>query len=200
MILLACAVQAELAFWQPREGVEMLVMGVGPVEAAAAVSDALARREYRLVVNAGLAGAFDDAANIGDGVIVAEDTMELALEDGATIALPRGERVADRAQSDPTLVAHLATAGFPALRGITVARVTSTEATAQRLAALGAQVETMEGFAALRAAQRARVPAIEIRGISNRCGSRERSGWDFGGGIVGLKRVANALFDAALVE
>jgi futalosine hydrolase len=53
----------------------------------------------------------------------------------------------------------------------------------------------MEGFGALRAAQRAGVPAIEVRGISNRCGARESSGWDFGAGIAGLARVSNALFE-----
>ena len=76
MILLACAVEEEIAFWQPRAGVETLVMGVGPVEAASAIAAALAARRYGLVVNAGLGGAFDGAAQIGDGVVVAEDAME----------------------------------------------------------------------------------------------------------------------------
>ena len=53
----------------------------------------------------------------------------------------------------------------------------------------------MEGFAALRAAQRAGVPAIELRGISNRCGDREASGWDFAAGLAGLQRVLGALFE-----
>ena len=42
MILLAAAVEAELAFWRPRSGVEALAMGVGPVEAASALATALA--------------------------------------------------------------------------------------------------------------------------------------------------------------
>ena len=53
----------------------------------------------------------------------------------------------------------------------------------------------MEGFAALRAAERLRVPAIEVRGISNRCGERESSGWDLDAGIRGLQRIARALFE-----
>jgi nucleoside phosphorylase len=52
----------------------------------------------------------------------------------------------------------------------------------------------MEGFAVLRAAERAGVPAIELRGISNRCGNRETSGWDFAAGATGLRRVLDALF------
>ena len=195
MILLACAVEDELALWKPREDVSALVTGVGPVEASAAIATALAHRPYRLVVNAGIAGAFDGAAAIGDGVVVADDRMELALESGAPLALPRGSTLADSAHSDPRLVALLAEKGFAALRGVTVSRVTSTDATARRLARDGAQVESMEGFAALRAAARAGVAAIEVRGISNRCGDREKSGWNFAAGISGLQRLLAALFE-----
>lgn len=195
MILLACAVDAELAFWRPRDDVTTLAMGVGPVEAAGALAAELARREYRLVVNAGLGGALDGAAEIGDGVVIAEDAIELDLETGHPIALPRGERVVDRARSDPKLADGLRERGFAVLRGITVARVTSSAATAQRLSALGVQIESMEGFAALRTAERAGVPAIEIRGVSNRCGPRESSGWSFAAGIAGLQRILDALFE-----
>ena len=85
--------------------------------------------------------------------------------------------------------------GFSALRGVTVARVTSTEATADRLAGSGAQVESMEGFAALRAAELADVAAVELRGISNRCGGRESSGWNFEAGMAGLQRAPAALVE-----
>jgi futalosine hydrolase len=197
MILLVSAVDAELAFWRPREGVTALATGVGPVEASCALAAALQRHSYELVVNAGLAGAFDGAAAIGDGVVVADDAIELRLENGTPLALPRGERVVEKAHSDPALVDRLRGQGFAAVHGITVSRVTSTDETARRLAnELGAQVESMEGFAALRAAQRSGVPAIELRGISNRCGARESSGWNFAAGIAGLARIVNALFDS----
>ncbi|HEY4433294.1 MAG TPA: futalosine hydrolase [Candidatus Cybelea sp.] len=196
MILLCCAVEAELAFWRPRDGVDRLVSGVGPVEAASAVSTALATGRYSLVVNAGIAGAFDGAAAVGDGVVVSEERMELRLESGEAFSLPRGECPVESARSDASLVTRLQAAGFAALRGITVSRVTSSEATAQRLAqTLGAQVESMEGFAVLRAAQRAGVAAIEVRGISNRCGARERSGWNFAAGVAGLQNVTAAMLE-----
>lgn len=196
MILLACAVSKELEFWRERDGVERLVMGLGPVEAAASVAEALSRQTYELVVNAGIAGAFDGAARIGDGIVVREERVELNLENGEAIGLPRGERVVESALSESSLVAALGAKGFPVVRGITVSRVTSTEETARRLAeSYGAQVESMEGFAVLRAAQRAGVAAIEVRGISNRCGARERSDWDFAAGMTGLERVTRALFD-----
>jgi futalosine hydrolase len=195
VILLCCAVGAELGFWKERDGVDKLTLGVGPVEAAAAVATALANRDYSLVVNAGLGGAFSGAAQIGDGVIVGEDTMDLGLETGEPISLPPGERVVDHSRSDVTTVQKLRARGFAVLNGVTVSSVTATDETASRLAGRGAQVESMEGFAVLRAAERAGVRAIEVRGISNRCGVRERSGWDFAAGAAGLERVVRALFD-----
>ncbi|HEX3458235.1 MAG TPA: hypothetical protein VHR97_09815, partial [Candidatus Baltobacteraceae bacterium] len=67
--------------------------------------------------------------------------------------------------------------------------------TARRLAGCGAQVESMEGFAALRAAELAGIAAIELRGISNRCGGRESSGWNFEAGMIGLQRALAALLE-----
>jgi futalosine hydrolase len=53
----------------------------------------------------------------------------------------------------------------------------------------------MEGFAALRAAEIAGIPAIELRGISNRCGARDSSQWNFAAGLAGLQRITDALFE-----
>jgi len=195
VIVLCCAVEKELSFWQPREDVETLITGVGPVEAAAAVAAAIGARRYTLVVSAGLGGAFDGAAQIGDGVVVADDRMEIDLENGEPIRLPQGAHTVERASSDAALVAAMQERGFAALRGITVSRVTSSEATAQRLAVAGAQIESMEGFAVLRASERAGITAIEVRGISNRCGARESSRWSFETGIMGLRHVVTALFE-----
>lgn len=193
MILVVCAVAKELEFLAPRAGVEILVTGVGPVEAAANVSRALAQGRYELVVNAGIAGVFEGCANVGDGVVVVDERVELDLENGEQISLPGGLTVADRASSSLDLSDRLVELGFPALRGITVTRVTATESTARRLSAGGAQVESMEGFAVLRAADIAGVPAIELRGISNRAGDRSCSEWDFSAGVTGLQRILDAL-------
>jgi futalosine hydrolase len=193
MILIVCAVAKELAFLTPQPHVEVLVVGVGPVEAAAQVSRALALGRYDLVINAGIAGAIPGCAEVGDGVVVADEIFELDLETGHPIALPDGLHVHDSVASDLALTDRIVELGFRALRGATVGRVTATDETAGRLAALGAQVESMEGFAVLRAAEIAGVRAVEIRGISNRVGDRAKSGWNFSAGVEGLERIMNAL-------
>ncbi|HEY3676754.1 MAG TPA: hypothetical protein VGK84_12275 [Candidatus Tumulicola sp.] len=198
--MLTCAVDRELSWWTAVADVDVLVSGVGPVEAACAVAQATLAKHYDLVVDAGVAGAIADSAAIGDGVVVVDDRLQLGLEDGRPLALPPGSSIDDRAESDRRWVATLQSLGFTALRGVTVCRVTSTDATAQRLAQDGFQVETMEGFAVLRACNRGGIPAIQIRGISNRVGARENSGWNFQAGLDGLARIATALFERIAAE
>ncbi|HUA08462.1 MAG TPA: futalosine hydrolase [Candidatus Acidoferrales bacterium] len=195
MILLVCAVAQELDWLGPRAGVETLVSGIGPVDTASRVTRALAAKSYDMVVNAGIAGAFDGVAHVGDGVVVGEEIYELQQETGAPLALPPNNLVFDRARSDSQLIEAITSLGFPLVRGVTVSTVTATDATAKRLHARGAEIESMEGFAVLRAAQIANVPAIEVRGISNIVGDREKSGWDLDAGIQGLRRVLNATLD-----
>jgi futalosine hydrolase len=195
VILLVCAVPAELAWLDERAGVETLVAGIGPVEAAARVARALARRPYDVVLDAGIAGAFRGTFSVGDGVVVFEERIEIDRENGEAILAAEGSHIEDRARADAALVDAIAALGFPQARGITVARATCTEATARRLRAVGAQIESMEGFAVLRAAEIAGVPAIELRGISNYAGDRDASEWDIAAGLGGLRRIVNATLD-----
>ena len=196
MILLVCAVARELSWLEVPEGFKLLVAGVGPVEAAINVTRALMQEQYTTVVNAGIAGALPGVANVGESVVVRDEFMELDIETGEPIALPDRMRVPDTARSDRNLVAAVTRLGFKPVRGVTVSRVTASDATGHRLSALGAQVETMEGFAVLRAAEALGVPAIEVRGISNIVGARERSRWSFSSGVEGLKPVLTATIDA----
>lgn len=195
MILLVCAVAKELDWINSRAGVEVLVAGVGPVDAAARVAHAIAHTSYDVVINAGIAGAFAGSAKVGDGIVVGEEFMELNLETGEKISLPDGNIIVDRVPADGQFAEMISSLGFPMLRGVTVSRVTSTDATAERLKARGAEVESMEGFAVLRAAQLAGIPAIEVRGISNYVGDRSHSEWNFEAGLLGLRRVLNSTLD-----
>ena len=196
MILVVCALARELAEFSGRNDVDVLATGVGPVEAAIATARRLAERRYDAVVSAGIGGAMRGSALVGDAVAIGDETLAaLGREDGVPVSLPDGSRLVETVAADPGLLARVVASDLPLLRGLTVSEITSSDARAHALAArYGTDVESMEGFAVLRAAKLAGVPAIEVRGVSNFVGARERSEWDFD---AGARAAADAL-DAVL--
>ncbi len=153
MTLLVAATERELC------GLEGLVCGIGPVEAAAATAHALAQVRPNAVLHVGIAG--------GRGIAPA--TLVLGSEavycDATWEAIPR------RAVPDPGLLeaARAALPGAPVLAIGTSARVGGTPPELS--------VEAMEGFAVLRAAALAGVPAVEVRAVSNEVAEPDRSRW-----------------------
>ena len=190
MILVVCALPAELRFFTPPADVRIFACGVGPVEAAIGVARELGVAPYTALINAGIGGIYRDIARVGDARLVTADALaDFGLEGGGALALPEGTLV-ERASANATLVEHLARIA-PHATGVTVAAVTTTDATALRLRArYGHDVETMEGFSVFRAAEVAGVPAIGVRGISNYIGDRAASGWDF---VAGARAAAATL-------
>lgn len=199
MILVVCAVPQELRHWKPRAHVELLATGIGPVEAAASVAQRLATSKPECVINAGIAGGFMGRAKLGDAFAIENDYFaELGLEGGApSPAMPGGARLVVQADSDPSLLETARTIGARIGNAITVATITGTQLRAEDLAArFEAEVEAMEGFAVLRCAAIAGVPAIELRGISNVVGPRETGGWDFDAGARAVCTLLDRFLDA----
>jgi futalosine hydrolase len=197
-VLLVCALESELRYFRRRGDVELLICGVGPVEAAAATARTLATTRYEAVINAGIAGAFPGRARVGDAVLVATEWLaELGLEGGGEFTLPDGAGLVERADADGSLLERCAGLPYRVGSGITVASVTATAATGERLASrYGADVESMEGFSVLRAAGLSGIPALEVRGISNYVGDRAQRAWDFSAGA----RAAAAALEAVLAR
>jgi len=151
-MLLVAATALELS---ALDGLETFVCGVGPVEAAVATARRLAAEPLPThVVNVGIAGA--RKLEPGTLVLGSEAVYVDLTGQSATVAL------VDRVLPDEQLLGS-------ARRALPDARVLPI-GTAARVggAAAESDVEAMEGFAVLRAAQEAGVPAIELRAVSNR--------------------------------
>ena len=174
-ILIVAATDAELC------GLAGLVCGVGPVEAAAATASALAAKRVDAILHIGIAGARRDSGiAVGDIVV----GREARYEDLVTT-----RRLApDAVHADERLVAaaceHL---GMPAVVIGTTARV----------AGGICPVEAMEGFAVLRAAELAGVPAVEVRAISNHV-EDERSAWRMDVALEALGRAVPGVSAAVM--
>jgi len=197
MILVICAVLEELdGFTQP--GVDVVAVGVGPVESALGTCAALAAKRYALAINAGIAGGFAGRAPIGSAVAVtSERYVELGREDGGAIDLPPGLRLETTCESDPGLLDRYR-ARKPEVvwgSGLTSATITTSAARAARLARLfDPTAESMEGFAVLRAAAFAGIAAIELRGISNIVADPIGQ-WDFRAGSAAAIRALGDFLD-----
>jgi futalosine hydrolase len=141
---------------------------------------------------------------VGDVVVCSrEDFADLGLEDGSAFPLPGGLELVRSVEADAALLRPFLAGLIPVIvgRGVTSATVTSTTARALALAyRFRSDVESMEGFAVLRAAQVAGVPAIEIRGVSNLVGERASNEWDFRAGAAAAVATTDALLDVLISE
>ena len=156
--------------------------GVGPVNAAHAVTLFLARTGAKAVVACGVGGAYPSSH----------------LQAGDVVCAAR-ECYGDLGAASPSGFLDMKALGFPVVEGpepifndipmqlfpverrvpfVTVSTCTGTEAAARLIEArTGGAVESMEGAAIAHVAYMHGVPAGEVRGISNIVTDRDTSAW-----------------------
>jgi nucleoside phosphorylase len=169
VILVVAATERELAGAQRAQS---LACGIGPVEAAASTSRALADKHPTALLHVGIAGA--RGLTVPQLVIGSEAVYEDAADGGL---------VPVRVRPDPSLVEA-------ARRALPEALVQPIGTSARVGGTHGCQVEAMEGFAVLSAARLAGVPAVEVRAVSNEIDEPDRTRWRFDDAL--------AVLDAAL--
>ncbi len=165
MILVVAATERELA---GAAGAATLACGIGPVEAAAASARALAELRPDALLHVGIAGA--RGIPVPQLVIGSEAVYEDALVGGL---------VPERERPDPRLV-------DAAQRALPEARVLPIGTSARVGGTSSCEVEAMEGFAVLRAARLAGVPAVEVRAVSNEIDEVDRGRWRFDEALAAL--------------
>ncbi len=147
------------------QGWRTLRCGVGPVDAAAATAAAIAHDRPAAVVHVGIAGCRRGRGLVPPALVIGTEARYHDLGVPATLA--------PNVVLAPAMLVEAAARALPgaSLRAIgTSARVGGTTDT---------DVEAMEGFAVLRAAQQAGVLAVEVRAISNEIEEGDRRRWQF---------------------
>jgi nucleoside phosphorylase len=145
-----------------------LVCGVGPVEAAAATAAEIARERPDAILHVGIAGGRRRCGvPLGSMVIGAESHY---CDIGVSADWAPGSV---GASAILVAAAQRVLPSAPVMPIGTSARIGGTSSDA------GVNVEAMEGFGVLRAAAIARIPAIEIRAISNEIEEDDRARWQF---------------------
>lgn len=178
-VLVVAATARELA-----EGLSVptLVCGVGPIDAAARVAATLADYRPSAILHVGIAGA-RRAAGLGPAALVVGTAARYT-----DLRVP-AKFAPNECLPDPALFAAV-TAALPTALTLPIA-------TAAKVgASVGCDVEAMEGFAVLRAAALAGVPAIEVRAISNEIEEDDRSRWHFDHAFAAITAATPRLVEA----
>jgi futalosine hydrolase len=156
--------------------------GVGPVNAAHAVTMAIAEHKPDGIVVCGIGGAYPNSGlRIGDVACAQVECYgDLGAESPAGFVDMKALGFAV-VQGPPPLYNDLPMQIFPSARRVkfvTVATCTGTDASARAIEArTGGAVENMEGAAIAHVAHLHGVPAGEVRGISNMVTNRDTSTW-----------------------
>jgi futalosine hydrolase len=184
LICVATAPEASLLRAQlPADGsVRILEMGVGPVNAAHAVTVAIIHNHPTAIVVCGIGGAYPGSGlSVGDVACAGVESYgDLGAESPAGFLDMKALGFPVVAAAPP-LYDELPMQLFPAQRRVkfvTVSMCTGTAASARAIEArTGGAVENMEGAAVAHVALLHGVPCGELRGISNIVTDRDRGSW-----------------------
>jgi nucleoside phosphorylase len=175
LVVAATGFEAALA---DGHAVDVTACGIGPVEAALATTRALSERRPDALVHIGIAGA----QSLPNGTLaLGSEAVYCDVLD----PLARVPRVSSAAP-DPELLAA-------ARRALPSAVVLPIATSARVGGGAGYEVEAMEGFAVLRAAELAGVPAVELRAISNAVTETDRDRWSIDDALAALGTGLDAL-------
>lgn len=186
-ILLVAATQHEiLPYLQTQHHHDVLITGVGIPSAVFRLTKKLAHHHYDVVIQAGIAGAFETSfAKPGHVVQVVKDAFgDLgSFEKGSFSDLQQLNL-----NYDPVwLNSGNIKTGLPEVTGITVQTVTNDKLVISALSSKWqADTESMEGAAAAYVCQQKQVPFVQIRSISNVVGERDKSLWKTDEAIANL--------------
>ncbi|MBX8466745.1 futalosine hydrolase [Deinococcus sp. RIT780] len=220
--LIVVATPGEAAHLTPLTGafrerlrVQVTVSGVGPVAAALATQRALLAAPYALAISAGIGGAYPASGLAPGDLAVSSRIIQADLgawDDGQFLdftalglsVLP-GPLESPETHADPDVQAgHFpawekaaqvaARAGAQLGPLLTLGSVTGDHAAARHLQARhpGALTEGMEGAGVAHAALLAGVPSLEVRGVSNPVGPRDRAAWRIPQALAATRRGVEA--------
>lgn len=192
-----------------KSSLDILICGIGMVSAASYTAFQLAKSNYDLAINVGIAGSFDRQIKIGELVYIKEDSIawqgaetENGFEDIFDIRL---HQLNDFPYTQGWIACHTDLSVYPGLqnlvqvRAITVNKVNGTEKSIAEISKqYRASVESMEGAGFMFACEVAQVPYLQIRAISNFVEKRNKANWNIPLAISELNKSIARSLDAIL--
>ncbi|MEO6253282.1 MAG: futalosine hydrolase [Ferruginibacter sp.] len=185
-ILLIAATTAEIKpFTAAYSGIDVLITGVGIPSVLYHLQKRMQQIDYDLIIQAGIAGAYDDDMPLGQTVLVKQDCFaDLGIEEKENYTPIFETAFADK--NEPPFengwlvnrTDYLNTSTLLLVKAITVNKVSDSALQKQQfIKQFNADLETMEGAAVHYICLQENVPFIQLRSVSNYIGERDKTKW-----------------------
>jgi futalosine hydrolase len=173
------------------EKFDVLITGVGMTATAFSLGSTLNINKYNLVINVGIAGAFDPNRKLGDLLQVTEEIFsELGAEDDQNfITIDELGFGSSRIKAIPAALSI----PLEPVTGITVNTVHGQTHSINKIRErLSPDLESMEGAAVFYACSQLNIPCLQVRAISNYVEPRNKANWNIPLAIKNLNQWAIA--------
>ena len=185
-VLIVAATQFEIKpFLEEKKSVDILISGVGIAPVVFYLTKKIFENKYDFIIQAGIAGSFTDRFNLGETVMVKEDTFaDVGIEENGKIQTLFETGFMDKNEFPYTngwLINKrdlLQKNILPVVKGITVNKVTGDDLQNKiNEEKFSAAVESMEGAAFHYVCLQQKINFLQLRSISNKVGERDKAQW-----------------------
>lgn len=208
-VLLIAATEKEIqqqAF--PHDNIDLLITGAGIPATIYHLQKRLHQIDYDLVIQAGIAGSFDDNIQPGQAVLVQQDRFgDLGTEEKENFKSIFEAGLADENEfpfESGWLINKSNIPGLsplPKVKAVTVNKISDSILQKQQLISLAnPQIESMEGAALHYVCLQENIPFIQLRAISNFVGERDRTKWLMNEAIENLNNELRKLIALATLN
>ncbi|ANH79878.1 futalosine hydrolase [Niabella ginsenosidivorans] len=200
-LLIVAATKLEIPsviqFSKKQDHVDVLISGIGGVATSYALTKALAKKKYDLLIQAGIAGSFSKEMALGTTVVVGADCFgDLGVVENKERKsvfdlhlLPADKKPFSNGWLVNPHKRLLKATGLKTVRSVTVNEIsTDKRSIAYFGTKLEAVTESMEGAAFHYVALQEKVPFLQIRSLSNRVGERNKARWQIKESVLDLNQ------------
>lgn len=202
-----CHKQTPVRYQRGDVVIDVLVSGVGMAVTAFSLGTVLAREQYDLCIQAGIAGSFDRNMPLGTVVeVISERFADLGAEDkdGSFLSLKElnlQEQQSGIFTSEGIIMNPAAITNETGLEKVNAISVNRSSGSAKTIASLQlrypeVQLESMEGAAFFYACRTNEVAMLQLRAISNYVEPRNRDAWEIPKAISELNKTLIELLTA----
>lgn len=169
----------------PQNELHFFVHGVGIMNTMYHLQNILNTEAFDVVIQCGIAGAYNPIINISETVLVAKDTFESGAQnvDGSILSLTdiqlhNPDIYFCESETIPSSFVMNFTTNYPKVNALTVAVSSGNKDTIRhRISKYKADIESMEGAALHYICNAKKIPFVQVRTISNRVEERNKNNW-----------------------